>query len=161
MYEIRTRYVPERQILTVTRSVRQPQLLDFLMEWMPGLAAILDRAGVKHAINTFVIYHGEVNEDSDGPVEVCMDFEGTIAIPEGLQVRVEPAHEEAYATITKAQCRFPEILQAYDAVAGAINERGWEMAGSPREVYFVDIDAVGDDDPFVDIAWPMTRAAAR
>lgn len=157
MYEVRTRNVPAQQILSVTRRVRQPQLDNFLREWMPGLATILDRAGVRHAIHTFVIYHGEVSDASDGPVEICMAFEGTIDGPEGLTVRTEPAHEEAYATISKAQCRYPDIMEAYDAVASAMEGHGWEMAGSPREVYFVDIDAIGDDDPFVDIAWPMTR----
>lgn len=158
MHEVRTRHVPEQQILTVQRHVRQPQLPDFLTEWMPGLAAILDKAGVRHAIYAFVVYHGWVNEDSDGPVEVCMAFDGEIEAPDGTSVRIEPAHREAYTTITKDQCQFARILEAYDAVLSFVGEHG-EGAGSPREVYFVDIDAVGPDDPFCDIAWPMVPAA--
>ena len=122
---------------------------------MPGIAAALDKTGVKHQTHTFVIYDGLVNEDSDGPVEICMAFEGTITAPDGLHVRIEPAHTEAYTTITKAQCEFPRILEAYDAVSNHIVANGLEFGGSPREVYFVDVNAVGPNDPFVDIAFPV------
>ena len=79
----------------------------------------------------------------------------------GGEVRIEPAHLEAYATISKAQCEFPRILEAYDAVETYVKGHGMDPAGSPREVYFVDFNAVGPDDPFVDIAWPAVAVAAR
>ena len=75
-----------------------------------------------------------------------------------MQVRIEPAHEEAYATISKEQCEFPRILEACDAVQGFVKEQGMETTASPRDVYFVDINAVGPGDPFVDIAWPAAPA---
>jgi DNA-binding transcriptional MerR regulator len=160
MYEVHTRQVPEQKVLTVKRNVRQPELVGFLMEWMPGVAAALDATGVKHATHTFVVYYGEVNQDSDGPVEVCMAFEGEIVAPEGTQVRIEPAHTEAYATISKRQIEFPRILEAYDAVHDYAETHDLEVTAPPREVYFVDINAVGLDDPFVDIAWPVAPTRA-
>jgi DNA-binding transcriptional MerR regulator len=160
MYEVRTRQVPEQQILSIKVNVLQPQLRPFLMKWMSGVAEVLDAAGVKHQTRTFVVFHGQVSEDSDGPVEVCMAFEGTVRPPDGLQVRTEPAHQELYATISKSQFEFPRILEAYDAVQGYGAAHGMEMTAPPREVYFVDINAVGPDDPFVDIAWPMAPVAA-
>jgi len=161
VYEVRTRQVPEQRVLTVKRHVRQPQLLDFLMEWMTGVAVVLDRTGVKHSTHSFVIYHGIVNEDSDGPVEVCMAFEGDMEAPDGLEVRTEQAHNEAYTTISKEQGQFPRILEAYDAVHEYLEGCGVDpAAAAPREVYFVDVNAVGPDDPFCDVAWPMTPVAA-
>ena len=159
MYEVRTRQVPEQQVLSIKASVLQPQLRPFLMKWMPGVAVVLDAAGVKHQTHTFVVFHGQVSEDSDGPVEVCMAFEGTVSPPDGLQVRTEPAHQELYATITRP-VEFPRILEAYDAVQRYGSAHGMEMTAPPREVYFVDVNAVGPDDPFVDIAWPMAPVAA-
>ena len=160
MYEVHTRQVPEQKVLTVKRNVRQPELVGFLMEWMPGVAAALDATGVKHATHTFVVYYGEVNQDSDGPVEVCMAFEGEIVAPEGTQLRIEPAHTEAYATISKRQIEFPRILEAYDAVHDYAETHDLEVTAPPREVYFVDINAVGPDDPFVDIAWLIAPTRA-
>jgi len=34
-----------------------------------------------------------------------------------IGIRTEPAHDEVYTTITKAQWAYPAILAAYDAVA--------------------------------------------
>jgi effector-binding domain-containing protein len=68
---------------------------------------------------------------------------------------VEPAHREAYVTIAKSLVTFPDILAAYDAVAGWIEERGEKAVGSPREVYFGDFEAAAPDDPVVDIAFPI------
>ena len=36
-----------------------------------------------------------------------------------IGIRTEPAHDEAYTTITKAQSAYPAILAAYDAVASS------------------------------------------
>jgi hypothetical protein len=49
----------------------------------------------------FLIYYGEVNQDSDGPVEFCwpvpQDVAGQLATSfPGLTLRTEPAHQEAY-----------------------------------------------------------------
>ena len=72
-----------------------------------------------------------------------------------LPVRSEPAHREAYTTITKAQVQFPDILSAYDAVESWIAHTGERQVGSPREVYFTDWVSIGDDDPACDVAFPI------
>ena len=45
--------------------------------------------------DVFVIYHGAVNEDSDGPVEVCVPM-GAEYESSDVSTRREPAHREAY-----------------------------------------------------------------
>ena len=158
MYEVKTRQVPEQQVLTATRHVKQPELQTFIMEQMGALPTAIERAGAKPVSPQIVIFHGEVNADSDGPVEVCQPFEGRMEPREGTQVRIEPAHQEAFTTITLQQCEFPGILEAYDAVHAFLQREGMEPSGSPREVYFVEPDKIGPDDPFCDVAWPATPA---
>ena len=103
-----------------------------------------------------VIYHGEVNEDSSGPVEVCLPVDrGTVEGGEEVRLIELPGGTEAYTTITEAQCRFPEILRAYDAVHAWIAQSGRAVAGPPREIYFSDPGQSGGDTPFCDIAWPI------
>jgi DNA-binding transcriptional MerR regulator len=155
MYPVYTRQVPAEQVITMSRHVKQPELQAFLMEGMGGqLHRIVEDAGAKPGSHTFVIYHGEVSADSDGPVEICLGFEGTLDAPDGTQIRIEPAHHEAFTTITLEQCSYPTILEAYDAVRGFLEKEGMEPTGSPREVYFVEADKVGPNDPFCDVAWP-------
>lgn len=101
----------------------------------------------------FVIYHGEVNEDSDGPVELCVPVSG--ATGPGVASRIEPAHREAFLRIRKSQVEFPQILGAYEQVEQWVRDTGNTPAGSPREVYFNDFLTAGPDDFACDVAWPI------
>ncbi|MCE6998009.1 MerR family transcriptional regulator [Saccharothrix sp. S26] len=153
MYEVKQRDVPEQVVLTEQRHLFQPALVDWINASMDRLVkAAQEHGGVADA--PFVVYHGEVNEDSDGPVEACVPI-GAAQPPSGVAARVEPAHREAYVRLTKAQVAFPQILSAYDAVAMWIKDNGHVVHDAPREVYFADFDAAGPDDEVCDIAFPM------
>jgi len=131
--------------------VRVPELA----EWLPVSIGRLVDVAQRHgglAGPVFVIYHGEVNEDSDGPVEVCVPIG---AQTNGDPTRYEAAHREAYTRITKAQVEFPQILSAYEAVEQWVRSENRSVAGSPREVYFADWDAAGPTDEVCDIAFPI------
>jgi DNA-binding transcriptional MerR regulator len=155
MYDVATRDVPAQEVLSITRAVVVRDLRPFLMEAYGELAAQIGAAGASRSRPWFVIYHGEVNEDSDGPVEVCMPFDGSVPAAGEAVRRVQPAHREAYTTITCAQCEFPGILEAYEAVESWIKEHGAGMTASPREVYFAGEAETGADDPFCDVAYPI------
>ena len=154
VYDIQTRAVPEQKVLSTQRTITAGDLPAFIAEAYGQLFAHLEAGGAPVTGPPFVIYHGEVTEDSDGPVEACVPFTGTVQPAGTLGIRLEPAHAEAYTRIPKRQVRFPEILRAYDAVAGWLEHRGERFTLPPREVYFTDMAAAGDDDPVADIAFP-------
>ncbi|WP_425506610.1 MerR family transcriptional regulator [Streptomyces rectiverticillatus] len=105
----------------------------------------------------FVVYHGQVNDDSDGPVEVCVPIDpARAAVTEvTTAVRTEPAHREVYTTLTKAQVEYPQILSAYDAVYRWVEENDGREAGPGREVYFADWMSAGSATEVCDIAVPV------
>jgi DNA-binding transcriptional MerR regulator/effector-binding domain-containing protein len=150
--EVHQRDVPEQLVLTEQRHL----LVHELPDWLP--AAIGRLIGTAETFGgiagpVFVVYHGQVNQDSDGPVEVCVPIS---AAPDAdVATRVEPAHAEAYVRLTKAQVEFPQILSAYDAVAQWIDAKGRSMSGPPREVYFNDFAAASSDDEVCDVAFPI------
>lgn len=154
MYEIHEREVPEQVVLTEQRHVRIPELSQWLPEAIDRLIESAEERGGP-AGDVFVVYHGEVNEDSDGPVEVCVPVDGGEASSDA-PTRREPGHKEAYTRITKAQVEYPQILSAYDAVAQWIGTQGRTVTGSPREVYFGDFDAAAPTDEVCDIAFPVS-----
>ncbi|WP_405013047.1 MerR family transcriptional regulator [Kitasatospora sp. NBC_01539] len=154
MYEIQQREVPEQLVLTEQRHAGPEDL----PEWIPAATGRLAAAAQAYggvAAAPFVVYHGEVNEDGDGPVEVCVPVDPARAAGAAHAHRSEPAHREAYTVITKAQCAYPQILSAYDAVFAWAKARGAAVADAPREVYFADWAAAGDGDPVCDIAVPL------
>jgi DNA-binding transcriptional MerR regulator/effector-binding domain-containing protein len=154
MYEIRERDVAEQLVLTEQRHTTVNGLTDWLGDSLGRQHNIAEQVGGA-AGPSLVIYHGEVNEESDGPVEVCVPIEGRQGGGVDAPTRVEPAHREAYTRIRKAQVEFPQILTAYDAVEQWITSNGKTRTGPPREVYFTDFMAAGPEDEVVDIAFPI------
>lgn len=163
MHDIHERDVPEQLVLTEQRHLTVGDLADWVpatigRHWQVGEGF----GGVSGPV--LVIFHGQVDEDGDGPVEVCAPIAPTAEQREQLHTvatRIEPAHREAYTRITKAQVGFPQILAAYDAVGMWVHQRGKTTAGSPREVYFTDLMAAAPDDEACDVAFPIAESGAQ
>jgi DNA-binding transcriptional MerR regulator/effector-binding domain-containing protein len=157
MFTIEERDIPAQFILTEQRHITVPHLQGWFDERMPAMHTIAERFGGITG-PAFIIYHGEVNEESDGPVEICVPVDEARRDEIDVPTRVEPAHREAFTRINKSMVEFPQILTAYDAVEKWIESNGRECTGSPREVYFTDFMAAGPDDPACDIAFPIQSA---
>ncbi|MFY9579770.1 MAG: GyrI-like domain-containing protein [Gaiellaceae bacterium] len=86
---------------------------------------------------------GPVNQEEDGPVEVCL--------PKTDGDKRLPAGEVAFTEISGSQCQFPEILGAYEAVYRWVKEHDREPDGPAREIY---LNQSGEDLQ-MEIAVPM------
>jgi DNA-binding transcriptional MerR regulator len=152
MFEFEERDVAEQRVLTEQTHVLVEDLPSWIGEAMGRLLAEAEAVGGA-AGPALVIYHGEVNEESDGPVEACLPIAADAET--AAATRIEPAHREVYTRLTKAQVRFPEILGAFDATAQHVDERGLTASASPREIYFADWPSAADRDPVCDVAYPV------
>jgi DNA-binding transcriptional MerR regulator len=102
MFEVAVRDMPARSLLSLILRVHQDELVPTGREFFIHRLA---RGGVPRiegiAGAPFMIYHGEVSGDSDGPVEFCWPVPGDQAaeisarFPD-LTLRAEPAHQEAF-----------------------------------------------------------------
>jgi DNA-binding transcriptional MerR regulator len=153
MFEIHTRSVPEQKIATIERRVFLSDLSKFIGSSFEVLYAAV---GAQASGVPFVIYHGKVDNDSDGPVEVCVPFTGSLEPSGNMRVRVEPAHEEAYTTLRRGSVDGPELMHGYDAVAAWMREQGHTCKLGSREVYFnpKPWDAIAADELAFDVAYP-------
>ena len=147
---------PDRHMLSITRHVYIGDLHDHLRESYEQIAALIAEKGVEQDGKPVAIYHGHVNEDNNGPVEVGIPVKSVPAVSGDIKSGTLDGGSIAYATLTLRQAHFPEILGYYDAVYKWIEDNGHQIAGSPREVYAtrpMDKEA-GMDQPFLEIAWP-------
>lgn len=159
MYDISTREVPQQKVLTLTRRVTVSDLSEFIGEAMTTMSDRVKEADALSDQPPFVVFHGHVDEDSDGPVEVCVPFAGQLEPTGEMAVRIEPAHHAAYTRLTKGQMQFPSVLSAYDAVHDWVHHQPTlEQCAPPREVYFADWPTTADDQDVCDIAWPIRVA---
>jgi hypothetical protein len=87
----------------------------------------------------FLIYYGEVNQDSDGPVEFCwpvpQDLAGQLAasLP-GLTLRTEPAHQEAYVHLAQDATAAQWQAAGDSALAWAAAEQQRQPSDLPLRV---------------------------
>ncbi len=114
MYDVLTKQVGEQPYVSRTRHVLVPELESFIAHTFRELGR--DAVGEPG----FVLYHGPVNAEEDGPVEVCVPAVGG-------DKRL-PAGEIAFTEISGEQCQFPEILGAYEAVYRWAKENGREAS---------------------------------
>ncbi|OGO18800.1 MAG: hypothetical protein A2Z14_07505 [Chloroflexi bacterium RBG_16_48_8] len=101
------------------------------------------------------IYHGAVNEDSNGPVEICLPIYRLLQPTRGIDSRSIAPTKVASTTLTRSQAQFPDILEAYDAVFDWVRQQRRKVMGPPWEIYVGNLKSVGSEDPFIEIAWPF------
>jgi DNA-binding transcriptional MerR regulator len=121
MYDVLTKQIDEQPYVSRTKHVLVPDLEPFIVDTFRKLGR-----GDASAPG-FVPYHGAVNNEEDGPVEVC--------VPTADGDKHLPAGEIAFTEITGEQCQFPQILGAYEAVYRWVKREGREANGPAREIY--------------------------
>ena len=153
VYEVRRREVPATKVASIRRATDQQGLVDTIneLQWK-----VRDRlAGATVSAEYWVIYHGFVTPDSEATIEVCVPFTGPAEPVDTMVIRLEPAHTELYATVTRDDCFYPRIMQAYDALARQVDAEGLTLRAPVREVYLAQWATVAGGDPFVHVAQPV------
>jgi DNA-binding transcriptional MerR regulator len=163
MYEVKTREIPERSLLCLQRHVDgYPAVWALGKEFVALLkerpVPLMDgRAGA-----AFLIYHGEVNEDSDGPIEWCRPIpikqaaELADRFPE-LSPRIEPAHEEAFIPLGSVEVtatQWPLISDTIYTWAAEQQRRPSELG--VRITYLAEPPRTADSRPDLDFAVPLS-----
>lgn len=123
MYDVISKQVDEQPYVSRIKRVYVSDLEGFILDTFEELG----RAGSPEP--AFVLYHGPVNNEENGPVEAC------VPAPDGDKCL--PAGEVAYTEIKGEQCKFPQILGAYEAVYRWAREHGREASGPAREIYLL------------------------
>jgi hypothetical protein len=152
---VRDRDVVGQAVLAEQRHVYAGQLA-WIREAAARLTATAARCGGV-AGERFVIFHGMVTADSDGPVEVCVPVRYPPDDPAELAWRVEAAHREAFIPVARAHLEIPAILSIYDQLARWVSAPGRRQAGAPREVCRPDAEPLfaAADQQICDVAMPF------
>jgi len=158
-YDIQTRTLPQRTVLSISRHLHANETDAFfgyafarLRPAAPGLEGI---AGCP-----FLVFYGEVSDDSDGPIELCRPVaSGSAADPAtataDVQHRQEPAHDEAFIRIAMKDMGWPALAPAVDALEAWMRERRREPAGPLRQVLIADQRTAAPDTPVCDLSVPL------
>jgi DNA-binding transcriptional MerR regulator len=153
-FEIGEKDVAPQQIVSISKHVYVGQLDSHIKESVRFLREYANRQGGEIVGPAFGIYHGPVNREDNGPVEVCLPVRGKFSVSGEVVSRECSGGSVAYVTVEDEQCQFPGILQAYDAVHDWITRKGCDIEESPREIW-MDSEKMKK----IEIAWPFRKRA--
>ena len=147
--EVNVKVVPSRQVFSITRRVKVNKLDESIRAALDSLHAAAREQNAQESDAPFGIYHGAINDQEDGPVEICLPVNGAVKGKGDVEVKQLQGGDAACVMTVGAQTDFPAILGAYDAAADWINKNGYSTAEPPREIWH---NGPGDD-PKMEIVW--------
>ena len=123
--EVNVKKIPLQQVVSLTCHTKVNKLDTNIAESVSALRTLLQRQNVNAKDAPFGIFHGEINEQGDGPIEICIPVDGNLRVEGDVQVK-QLAGGEASCVMT---------VGAYDAAADWIPKNGYQIAESPREIW--------------------------
>lgn len=148
-FEVNVKKIPDQQVLSLTRRVKVHQLDKIIAQSVSELRALLQKQNVTATEAPFGIFHGTINEQEDGPLEICIPADGVLKSEGDVQIKQIQGGSAACVMTIGAQTDFPAILGAYDAAADWIQKNGYQIAESPREIWHSGPGA----NPKMEIVW--------
>ncbi len=156
-FEVHARTVAAQPIVSMTKRWTVNQLFREFWPNLKTLYAVVAAQGGMVAGYPFGIFHGEVNEEDDGPYELCLPVQHILTTDGEISSRELPGGRIASVLLEGEDARYPAGLAGYDAVYDWIHQHGYEVADAPRVIYH---RLASDTDQRMEIAWPFQELAA-
>jgi DNA-binding transcriptional MerR regulator len=159
-YEVQTRRIPERRVLSINRHLHAAETDAFFDEAFARLrSAGPGLAGIDGA--PYLVFYGEVSDDSDGPMELCRPVSENAArgleeLGADIESRVEPSHDEAFVRLSMAELGWPEMLPVVDALEAWAGRERRQPAGALRQVLIADQRTADPQTLVCDLTIPLT-----
>ncbi len=132
---VETRQLTPQQIVSVEGHVLVSDLDEFIVRSIEQLSAFVSRQGGTISGPPLGLYHGPINPQDDGPIEVCLPADGAFRAEGDIRIRVLPGGPAAVVMAEGEYGAFPKILEAYDAGYDWLVAHGHQPVESPREVW--------------------------
>lgn len=147
--DVNVKKIAMQQVVSITHHIKVNKLDETIRESLATMYSMLKDQNLETTDAPFGIYHGAINEQEDGPLEICLPVNGNIKGRDSVQVKQLLGGNAACVMMLGAQTDFPAILDAYDAAADWINKNGYVMAEPPREIWH----SAPSDNSKMEIVW--------
>lgn len=153
------RFVEKEEAAQTVVSIRRHITIPAYHEWMmPALRQLWDHiaaAGAEPAGDPVALYYGPVNEEDDGPVELCVPFAGTVMPAGEIKVRELPAHRALQVVTYGEYNEYPKLLEMWNALGRHVQENelepNWDGDMTTYEIWH--------EDETMTIGWPVRAFA--
>lgn len=143
--------MPAQTVVSIRRHITVPAYHEWIMPALRQMWSHIEAAGAQPAGDPVALYYGPVNEEDNGPVEICVPFHGTV-MPQGeIKVRELPAHKAVQLRTYGEYNRYPKLLEMWNAVGRYVQEHNlepnWEADMTTYEIWH--------EDETMTICWPV------
>lgn len=147
--QVEERNLTPQQVVCMRGHTLVNGLDEFIRGSLQRLSAFIAEQGGRPSGPPLGIYHGQINHQDDGPIEVCLPAEGAYRASGDVTIRELSGGRAAVVTLRDEYTSFPKIIDGYDAGYDWIVRNGHRHVESPREVWIGSPDSGG---PF-EIVW--------
>lgn len=155
-FTFQEREMEAQTVVSIRRAITVPAYHDWLK---PALRQLWDHvkvSGAEPAGDPLALYYGPVNEEDDGPVEICVPFAGAV-MPQGeIKVRELPAHKAVQVRTYGDYNEYPKLLEMWDGLARHVEaqklEPDWDADMTTYEIWHEDMTMT--------ISWPVKEFGA-
>jgi DNA-binding transcriptional MerR regulator len=154
---VTTRDLAPQLVLSISKRVKIDGLEEHIRETPKRLIAFADAQPSGEIMGqAFGIYHGPVNRDDDGPMEVCLPVKGAFTPSGDLVLRELPGGPAVCVAGGGEYCEFPKVLELYDAACDWMQKNGSAQDGPPREMW----SGPNGEDHVIEVVWPYRKGDA-
>lgn len=149
--EVHFAEIPVQTVVSIRRHIRVPAYHKWIMPALKQLWGHIEESSAEAAGDPLALYYGPVNEEDDGPVEICIPFRGQV-MPKGeIKVRELPAHKAVQMLADGEYKEYPHLLEVWNATGRYVNEQGlegnWDDDMTTYEIWY--------EDGSMMISWPV------
>lgn len=144
MYDVQVRDVPARSMLSLLWRAHEDEVMARVRDLMHRLHPVAPPTPGDPASAPFLLFHGEVSQDSDGPVELCWPVPGEQAAQiaagfPGLTLRTEAAHQEAFALPGQAGLDRAQLDVVFEGLFGWVIAQHRQPDGGLRQIMLFNV----------------------
>jgi DNA-binding transcriptional MerR regulator len=150
-FEVTFAEMPAQTVVSIRRHIRIPAYHQWIQPALTQLWAHIRSAGAQPVGDPLALYYGPVNEEDDGPVEICVPFRGQVPPKGEIKVRELPAHKAVQMLAAGEYQDYPQLLEVWNAVGRYVHEQGlasnWDGDMTTYEIWYEDRSMM--------ICWPV------
>ncbi len=148
--------MPAQTVVSIRRHITIPAYHQWMMPALRQLWDHVAAAGAEPAGDPIALYYGPVNEEDDGPVELCVPFSGAVMPAHEIKVRELPLHRAVQVTTYGEYNEWPKLMEMWNALGRHVQENelepNWDGDMTTYEIWH--------EDETMTIGWPVRAFAA-
>lgn len=149
---------PAQMVVSIRRHIKVPAYHQSIPTTLRQLWDHIKTHGAEITGQPLALYYGPVNEEDDGPVEICVPFTGLVPPLGEIKVRELPAHKAVQVRTFGEYNEFPKLLEMWNAIGKYVHEQNlepnWDFDMTTYEIWH------DDEERTMSICWPVRSFAA-